>query len=203
MSLYQDRVLPRVLDIALGKPFEETRARVASGLSGEVVEIGFGSGRNVPHYPAGVTRVQAVEPAVHGRKLAAARLAASPVPVVFVGLDGQELPMEDQSVDHVLVTWTLCTIPDAEQALKEMHRVLRPAGSLHFVEHGRSPRESSARWQDRVTPFWGKLFGGCHLNRSIPEMITGAGFNVDRLSSYRSNGPELFSRFYEGTATKF
>ena len=202
MSFYNDRVLPRVIDIALGKPFEETRARVASGLSGEVLEVGFGTGRNVPHYPSAVSRVQAVEPAEHGLKIAARRLAASPVPVVFVGTDGQDLPVADQSVDHVLVTWTLCTIPDVDRALREMNRVLKTGGSLHFVEHGRSPRESSARWQDRVTPLWGMLFSGCHLNRPIPELVEGAGFDVDAVRSYRANGPELLTRLYEGVAVK-
>lgn len=202
MSFYSDRVLPRVIDIALGKPFEETRARVASRLSGEVLEVGFGTGRNVPHYPSAVSRVQAVEPAKHGLKIASRRLADSPVPVVFVGPDGQDLPVPDESVDHVLVTWTLCTIPDVGRALREMHRVLKPGGSLHFVEHGRSPRESSARWQDRVTPLWGRLFGGCHLNRPIPELVEGAGFDVGALRSYRANGPEMLTRLYEGVAVK-
>lgn len=202
MSLYTDRVLPRVIDVVLGKPFEETRARVASGLSGEVLEVGFGSGRNVPHYPSAVTGVRAVDPAAEGRRIAARRLAASPVPVSFVGLDGQDLPLDDGSVDHVLVTWTLCTIPDVDKALGEIRRVLRPGGSLHFVEHGRSPDDGAARWQDRMTPFWGRIAGGCHLNRRIPDLIEGSGLVMQRLSTYRASGPEIFSRLYEGVATK-
>jgi ubiquinone/menaquinone biosynthesis C-methylase UbiE len=202
MGFYNDRFLPRFIDVTLGKQMDGVRARVSSGLDGEVVEVGFGSGRNVPHYPPSVTRVQAVEPALYGRKLAARRLAASPVPVEFVGLDGQALPMGDESVDHVLVTWTLCTIPDIERALAEMRRVLRTGGSVHFVEHGRSPRESVATWQDRLTPVWGKLFGGCHLNRQFPDLFEGAGLSVDNLRAYKAAGPEAFSYFYEGTATK-
>ncbi len=202
MSFYTDRVLPRVIDVVLGKPFEETRARVASGLSGDVLEVGFGSGRNVPHYPASVTGVRAVDPAAHGRRIAAPRLAASQVPVSFVGLDGQDLPLDEESVDHVLVTWTLCTIPDVDRALGEIRRVLRPGGSLHFVEHGRSPDDSAARWQDRITPLWGRVAGGCRLNRRIPDLIEDSGLVMQRLSTYRANGPELFSRLYEGVATK-
>jgi ubiquinone/menaquinone biosynthesis C-methylase UbiE len=202
MGLYNDRFLPRFIDLTLGKPMDGVRARVSSGLEGEVLEVGFGSGRNVPHYPKSVTRVLAVDPATYGRKLAATRLAASPVPIEFVGLDGQDLRLPDESVDHVLVTWTLCTIPDIEQALTEMRRVLRPGGSVHFVEHGRSPRASVAAWQDRLTPVWGKLFGGCHLNRSFPDLLEGAGLSVEQLQCYRAKGPELASYFYEGTATK-
>ncbi|HEY8215687.1 MAG TPA: class I SAM-dependent methyltransferase, partial [Acidimicrobiia bacterium] len=129
MGFYEREVLPRFVDVALsGKQFERLRARVASRLEGEVLEVGFGSGRNVPHYPPTVTRVQAVDPAVAGRKLAAKRVAASGVPVEYVGLDGERLPADDASVDHVLTTWTLCTIPDVDRALGEIRRVLRPGG---------------------------------------------------------------------------
>lgn len=202
MGVYSDQVLPRVIDVLLGRQVDPIRARVAAGLSGEVLEVGFGSGRNVPHLPAGVTRLVAVDPATLGRQMAAGRIAARGVPVDFVGLDGQSLPLEDASVDHVLVTWTLCTIPDVGQALREMHRVLRPGGSLHFVEHGRSPDDRSARLQDRVTPLWKRAVGGCHLNRPIPNLVTNAGFEIEQLESYRDNGPELFARFYEGVAIR-
>lgn len=202
MGVYSDQVLPRVIDVLLGGHTDPIRARVTAGLSGEVLEVGFGSGRNVPHLPAAVTRLVAVDPATLGRKMAAERIAARGVPVEFVGLDGQSLPLEDASVDHVLVTWTLCTIPDVGQALREMHRVLRPGGSLHFVEHGRSPDDRSARLQDRVTPLWKRAVGGCHLNRPIPDLVTNAGFEIERLESYRDNGPELFARFYEGVAIR-
>src|SRR5438445_6365586 len=139
MGFYNDVILPRFVDVALsGKAFAELRARVASGLEGEVLEVGFGSGRNVPHYPTSVRRVWAVDPAVASRKLAASRLAASPIPVEFVGLDGEHLPLEDASVDHVLTTWTLCTIPGVERALGEIRRVLRPRGALHCVQPARA-----------------------------------------------------------------
>jgi ubiquinone/menaquinone biosynthesis C-methylase UbiE len=175
---------------------------VAAGLTGEVLEVGFGSGRNVPHYPSAVTRVLAVDPDSVGRKLASGRVAASRVPVEFVGLDGQDLPLADESVDHVLITWTLCTIPDVGRALAEVRRVLRGGGSLHFVEHGRSPRSRIAWWQDRITPTWGKVAGGCHLNRSIPDLIAEAGLTVTRLETYPTTGLGPFGFMFEGTATK-
>jgi len=202
MGFYNDQVLPRFTDVALGKPMEATRARVVGDLNGEVLEIGFGSGRNLPHVPASVTRFLAVEPAMVGRKLAAKRIAATHVPVEFIGLDGQDVPLPDESVDHVLVTWTLCTIPDVDRALGEARRVLRPGGTLHFIEHGRSRRASVARWQDRLTPVWGKLFGGCHLNRPIDEIIAAAGLTIDQLDTYTMGGPELVGFAYEGTASK-
>jgi len=202
VGIYHDTVLPRFIDLALGKPFEGVRSRVAAGLGGDVLEVGFGSGRNVAHYPETVRKVSAVEPAPGARKLAAARVAASPLDIEYVGLDGQDLPLDDESVDHVLVTWTLCTIPDVERALGETRRVLRPGGCLHFVEHGRSPRPEIARWQDRVTPAWGKVFGGCHLNRPIPDLLTGAGLSVTRLQTWKMGGPEMFGYTYEGVATK-
>jgi ubiquinone/menaquinone biosynthesis C-methylase UbiE len=203
MGWYADRVLPRLTDVlGRGEEFTAARARVCSGLEGEVVEVGFGSGRNVPHYPTDVTRVRAVDPATLGRELAAERVAASPVPVDDVGLDGEELPVEDASVDHVLTTWTLCTIPHVDRALAEMRRVLRPGGSLHFVEHGRAPDPSVARWQDRLTPVQRRIFGGCHLNRPIDELIGSAGLRLDRLDNYYVRGPKPFAYMFEGVATR-
>ncbi len=202
MGFYNEQILPRLIDLALGKSFEQIRARVASELSGEVLEIGFGSGRNVPHLPPTVNRMRTVEPASVGRKLAERRIAASPVPVEFIGLDGQDLPLPAESVDHVLVTWTLCTIPDVDQALREVHRVLRPGGRLHFVEHGRSPSPTVANWQDRITPAWTRLAGGCHLNRSIPDLVTACGLTTTRVDTYSMPGPAVLGFFFEGIATK-
>src|ERR1700754_3015134 len=137
MSFYRDQVLPRLIDTIMRRnDLEELRARVASKLTGDVLEIAFGSGLNVPFYPAGVTRVWALDPATVGRKLAAARVAASPAPIEYIGLDAQRIPLADGSVDSVLTTWTLCTIPDPAQALAEVRRILRPGGTLHFIEHG-------------------------------------------------------------------
>jgi ubiquinone/menaquinone biosynthesis C-methylase UbiE len=202
MGFYGDQVLPRFIDVALGRPMEPIRARVAGGLSGEVLEIGFGSGRNLPHLSTAVTRLSAVEPAAVGRRLAARRIAATSVPVEFVGDDGQELALPDASVDQVLITWTLCTVPDAGRALREARRVLRPGGSVHFVEHGRSPRRRVAQWQDRLTPLWGRLFGGCHLNRPIDELIENAGLTLDTVQTYTMGRPEVIGFAYEGIASK-
>jgi ubiquinone/menaquinone biosynthesis C-methylase UbiE len=202
MGFYTDQFLPRFTEVALGRTVEATRARVVAGLSGEVLELGFGSGRNLPHASGAVRRYLAVEPALVCRKLAAPRVAAAPFPVEWVGLDGQDIPLEDESVDHVLTTWTLCTIPDVERALQETRRVLRPGGTFHFVEHGRSPKPQVAKWQDRMTPLWGRLFGGCHLNRPTDSLIQAAGLTLDSLRTYNMGGPETIGFAFEGTAKK-
>jgi ubiquinone/menaquinone biosynthesis C-methylase UbiE len=203
MGIYREQVLPRVTNLVMGSSDHvPIRRRVCDGLSGEVVEIGFGSGLNVPHYPDSVTRVYAIDPAVLGRRLAAERLAKSRVPVEFVGLDGQAFPVESESVDHVLSTWTMCTIPDISRALAEIRRVLRPNGSLHFVEHGLSPDARVARWQHRLTPLQRKIFGGCHLDRPIGELIAGSGLRVDTLETYYVPGTKVDGYTFEGRATK-
>jgi ubiquinone/menaquinone biosynthesis C-methylase UbiE len=201
MGWYTDRVLPRLVDLSMRRAdLAEIRARVAAGFSGELLEVGFGSGINVPFYPAGISRALAVEPAAAARRLAAKRLAASPVPVEFVALDGQDLPLPDSSVDNALTTWTLCTIPDADRALAEIRRVLRPGGALHFAEHGRSPDARVARWQDRLTPLQRRVTGGCHLNRPIADLVTGAGLELASLENYYMGGPKAFGYIYEGVA---
>lgn len=203
MGFYGERIVPRLTDLTLrGQPYDRLRARATAGLDGEVLEIGFGSGRNMPHYPASVARVRAVEPSALGRKLAAGRLADSRIPVEFVGLDGEDLPVDDASVDHVLTTWTLCTIPDVARALHEVRRVLRRGGTLHFVEHGRSPDPRVVRWQDRLTPIQRRVAGGCHLNRPIDELVAGSGLVLERLDHPRVPGPRTFTYTYEGVATR-
>jgi ubiquinone/menaquinone biosynthesis C-methylase UbiE len=202
VGFYEDQVLPRFIDVALGtKRLGRLRERVAAPLDGEVLEIGFGSGRNVPFYPSTVTRVRAVDPATVGRKLAEKRVGASEVPVEYVGLDGEDLPLEDGSVDHVLTTWTLCTIPDVPRALSEVSRVLRPGGSLHFLEHGRSTDPKVVKWQDRMTPLQRRLAGGCHLNRPIDRLIADSPLRIERLENYELPGPKSLGYMYEGVAT--
>ena len=150
MGFYEDEVVPRLAELIMSRrELTPIRARVAASLDGAVLEVGFGSGLNVPHYPPAVTQVRAVDPATVGRRLAAKRVASSSVPVEYVGLDGQALSQESASIDHVLTTWTLCSIPDVDRALSEIRRVLRPGGLFHFVEHGRSPDRKVAGWQDR------------------------------------------------------
>ena len=203
MAWYTDAVLPRLVDIALRRPpFTSIRARGAAGLAGEVVEIGFGSGLNVPYYPPPVHRVLAVDPARAGREMAAKRVARSPVPVEYVGLDSEDLPVASASVDHVLCTWSLCTIPDPARALAEVRRVLRPGGGFHFAEHGLAPDATVARWQRRLTPLQRRLAGGCHLDRPIDELVEGAGLALDGLSTYYVEGPRPYCFMYEGTATR-
>jgi len=203
MGFYQDQIVPRITNVALNSPeLAGVRQRVTAGLAGEVLEVGFGSGLNVPHYPPEVKRVRAVDPAKAGQKLAARRVAVSPVSVEYVGPDGQELPVESDSVDYVLITWTMCTIPDVDTALREMYRVLRRGGELHFVEHGRSPDPGVARWQDRLTPLQRLVFAGCHLNRPIDRLVTEAGFRMTRLENFYLSGPKAFEYTFEGVATK-
>lgn len=203
MGFYGDQILPRLTNVVLANPeFRKIRQRVAAGLAGEVLEVGFGSGLNVPFYPDQVQRVRAVDPATVGRQLAARRLTASAVPVEFVGLDGQSLPLDSGSVDHVLITWTMCTIPAVEQALGEIHRVLRTGGQMHFAEHGRSPDPGVARWQDRLNPIQRAWAGGCNLNRPIDRLVLDAGFDLTQLDNFYVRGPKPTGYMYEGTATK-
>ncbi len=203
MGFYRDQVLPRIEDrVMRGKEYARLRARVAAGLAGEVLEVGFGSGLNVPYYPPGVRRVRAVDPATVGRKLAAARVAASTAPVDYIGADAQALPLEDASIDSVLSTWTLCTIPDAGKALAEIRRVLRPGGALNFVEHGLSPDEKVARVQDRFTPLQRRVAGGCHLNRPIDRLVKDSGLELTRVDAYYMPGPHAWGYTFEGVATK-
>ena len=177
MSWYHERVLPRAIDIACSSSSlrAHRRATVASA-RGTVVEIGFGSGPNLPHYPASVERVLAVEPAHRAIELAAERIAAAPFPVEVVGLDGEHLPFDDASVDAVVSTFTLCTIPHVELALAEARRVLRPGGTLHVLEHGLADDERVRRWQRRVEPLQCRVAGGCHTTRPVPSMLAAAGF---------------------------
>jgi ubiquinone/menaquinone biosynthesis C-methylase UbiE len=161
VAFYRNQVLPRITDIALaGRDFGAIRRRVASGLAGDVLEIGFGSGLNIPHYPPGVRRVLAADPATAGRKLAARRMAGSPGPIGFAGLDGQAVGVDSATIDWMLVTWTMCSIPDARGALSEARRVLRPRGTLHFAEHGRSPDPKVARWAGPAHPVRRRIFEG-------------------------------------------
>jgi SAM-dependent methyltransferase len=202
MGLWREQLLPRFIDVALRSPeVTEFRKRCVEGLRGVVVEPGFGSGLNVAHYPPEVTHVYGVDPAVVGRKLAADRVSVSPVTVEHIGLDGESLPLDDDSCDAGLLTFTLCTIPDVQQALAELRRVIRVDGRLHFLEHGRSPDAKVATWQDRLTPVQRRIADGCHLNRAIVDLITDAGFALDWSDASYVRGPRPVGWFTVGQAT--
>jgi SAM-dependent methyltransferase len=203
MGIYADQVLPRLIDKLCGvKDMTVLRERAVEGLHGTVLEIGFGSGLNVPVYPPEVTLVYAVDPATVGRKLAAKRIEASPVRIEFVGLDGQQIPLPDASCDTALSTYTLCTIPDPARALAEVHRILRPGGTFHFVEHGLAPDADVVKKQRRIEPINRRLAGGCHLTRDHWALLEGAGFELDRRAAEYGNGPKAYSFHYIGTARK-
>jgi len=193
MGIYSDHVLPRIINVACGmKQSNPLRERVCEGLHGRLIEIGFGSGLNVPFYPQAVTSVSAVEPADLGWRLAQRRVTASTIPVERAGLDGQSLPFPDDAYDTAISTWTLCTIPDAAQALREVRRVLKPGGTLHFVEHGLAPDEKVQRLQHRFNPIQKKVFGGCNLDRPIVDLITGAGFTIKDVDVFYEKGAPKF-----------
>ena len=190
MRWWDEQVVPRVTDRLLDVgEIHRLRARVCAGLEGEVLEIGFGSGLNVEHYPPAVTKVHAVEPSDVAWRIAEEKhLGRGGPAVVRAGLDGQVLDLADGSVDAAVSTFTLCTIPDVGAALREVHRVLRPGGSFHFVEHGLAPEPRVARWQHRLTPIQRRVGAGCHLDRPIADLVAGSGLVVEDLETFYLGG---------------
>ena len=194
MGLYLEHVVPRIVNRQCGQArFDDWRARAAEGLHGRVVEVGFGSGCNVGHYPAAVEAVLAVEPSNLAWRLAGKRLRAAPTPVSRLGLDGAHIPLGDASCDAALCTFTLCTVSDPAETLSELYRVVRPGGALHFLEHGLSPEAGVAAWQHRVEPLRRGLAGGCRLTRDPATLIAQAGFLVERTAQGLVRGPTLTS----------
>jgi ubiquinone/menaquinone biosynthesis C-methylase UbiE len=202
MGFYQDQIVPLLINWSMRqKNLAAYRSRIIPAAAGRVLEIGIGSGLNLPFYSRNVTRVIGLEPSP--KLLAMARRderIGSNGSVEFIEGSAEAIPLQDASVDTVVTTWTLCSIPDALEALRDMRRVLRPGGRLLFVEHGLAPDANVIWWQDRLTPVWKRLGGGCHLNRAIGTLIEGAGFQFDRLETGYMRGPKLMTFMYEGSA---
>ena len=197
MGFYRRQILPRMINIMCGdRNAEPHRRRVCAGLAGDVLEIGFGSGLNVPFYPGTISHITAVDPSEVAWRLADKRLKASSIPVHWAGLDGQSLALPDGSCDSALSTWTLCTIPDPTAALAEVRRVLKPGGTFHFVEHGLAPDDSVQRRQRRLDPLEQRLLGGCRLTLPVAETVTAAGFTITDLDVFYQHGAPRFGGAY-------
>ncbi|MDA8653855.1 class I SAM-dependent methyltransferase [Alphaproteobacteria bacterium] len=205
MGLYDKYVLPKFLDVACGsKPILKQREKVVPHCTGRVLEVGMGSGLNLPYYnPSKIDMVFGLEPAPAMVALAKPKADAVPFPVEFIDLPGEEIPLEDNSIDTVLLTYTLCTIPGAEAALAGMRRVLKPGGKLLFCEHGRAPDAAIEKWQNRINGAWRHIAGGCNVNRDIPGLIKASGFNItDMDSMYLPSTPRVLGFNYWGSAKK-
>ena len=202
MGIYNKFILPQVIELAMRqKNFAPFRERVVGAARGRVLEIGIGSGLNLASYRAGAEEVYGVDPSIELLAKASQRIDAARVPVKLVEGSAEKLPFDDRSFDTVVMTFTLCSIPDAALAVREMRRVLRPEGELRFVEHGQAPDPAVVRWQDWLTPAWKRLGGGCHLNRKIDDLIKAGGFRIEGLSTdYMKSAPRPFSFIYEGSA---
>ncbi|GGE73318.1 phospholipid methyltransferase [Streptosporangium jomthongense] len=205
MSFYEERILPHIIDRAcsMGQVMK-LRSQLVPRARGRVLEVGMGSGINLEFYnPENVKVIYGLEPSEGMRRKALPNLKRSPIHVEWLGLPGEKIPLDDNSVDTVLLTFTLCTIPDWNTALEQMKRVLKPGGKLLFLEHGESPHERTRKWQHRVTPGWKKLAGGCHLNRHIADLIRHVGFELEELENlYIPNAPKIAGYIYKGVARK-
>ena len=181
MSFYADRVLPHLINLACtGKPTRRQRQKVVPRAYGDVLEVGFGGGLNLPHYDADkVRRIFGLEPSAGMRRSAARNIEASALDVELIDLPGEQIPLDDNSVDSIVVTYTLCTIPDAHAALAGMRRVLKPRGHLFFCEHGKAPDEDVHKWQNRLNGAWARFAGGCNMNRDIAALLRDAGFRIE------------------------
>jgi len=203
MGFYDKHILPRFINCACGtKPIMKQREKVVPLATGTVLEVGIGTGLNLPYYDASrVERLIGLDPSEKSWELAGKRAAQLAFDVEFIGLSGEHIPLDDASVDTVLVTYALCTIPDPIAALHSMGRVLRPGGSLIFCEHGMAPDAGVRKWQDRINPFWRRIAGGCNLNRDIPQILDAGGFKLaDLESSYLPSSPKFASSNYWGSA---
>jgi ubiquinone/menaquinone biosynthesis C-methylase UbiE len=201
MGWYAERVLPFLIHASMRQDtFAPYRRRLLAAAEGRVLEIGVGSGLNMPFYPGTTTALIGVDPS--RKLLSMARLSgqAAVFPVAFLEGSADAIPLEDHSVDTAVTSWTLCSVPDVRRALDEMRRVLKPSGRLLFVEHGQAPDASVRRWQDRLTPVWKRIGGGCHLNRPVNRLVEDAGFRIERLETGYMKGPRPMTFMYEGIA---
>ncbi len=203
-NVYRQFVLPRLMDWAMsGQELATYRAELLEQVSGQVLEIGFGTGLNLPYYSADrVTSLTVIDANAGMGAIATRRVEESPLPVKFDILNGESLPMADASFDSVVSTWTLCSIANIEQALAEIYRVLKPSGHFYFIEHGRSPDTGLAQWQDRLTPIQKRIADGCHLNRPIQDLVTQVFGNASVDTFYARSLPKVGGYFYKGTAVK-
>ncbi|MBV8070865.1 MAG: class I SAM-dependent methyltransferase [Acidobacteriaceae bacterium] len=201
MGIYSRYVLPRIIDLAMrNKEAARLRAAWIPQARGRVLEVGIGSGLNLPFYSPDVELVYGVDPSVELQKIARTK-RLSPVAVEFLSQSAEEpLPLAGASIDTIVVTWTLCSIPDVSRALQQMRRVLKPNGQLIFLEHGRAPDRVVVTWQDRLTPLWSRITGGCHLNRKIDELLITAGFQITELTTSYLPGPRPMTYTYQGLA---
>ena len=203
MNIYKRYILPRLIHLAMrNKVATAERAKCVPLASGTVLEVGVGSGLNVPFYGPKVRALFGLDPSLELWKMAHGRVAHAPFPVEFLVSSAESIPLGEMTVDTVVTTWTLCTIRNPAEALAEMRRVLKPDGQLIFVEHGRSPDRGVLAWQDRLNPMWTRVAGGCNLNRKIDELIVDAGFCVTQIERAYSRGPKAFSYLYKGLAQR-
>lgn len=201
MSIYRRFVLPKLIDLAMKDEAATTRrSALIPRATGSVLEVGIGSGLNLPFYSTAVTHLHGVDPSAELLSMARKKLDRVPFPVELTCQSAEQLRLDLASVDTVVTTWTLCSIPDPLQALREMKRVLRPGGRLLFVEHGVSPDPKVQAWQRRLNPFWRRIGGGCNLNRKIDELIRSAGWEVAELHTAYLPGPRPMTYTYEGSA---
>jgi len=204
MSLYDKYILPKIIDWGCGQEImQQQRQQVVPMAYGRILEIGIGSGRNLPFYDSThVEKVIGIDPSAEMLAMARERSRDLPFPVEFVQMGSETIPLDDHSVDTVLMTFTLCTIPDVEAALQQMRRVLKPGGELIFCEHGRAPDANIQKWQDRINPLWKRCFGGCNINRNIPALLRASGFRINRIEqTYLPDTPRIAGYRYLGTAS--
>jgi ubiquinone/menaquinone biosynthesis C-methylase UbiE len=201
MGFYQNRILPRLIDLSMrNRELVVYRERVLSAAEGRVLEIGIGSGVNLPFYGSRVTEVVGLEPAPRLLEMSREAARRQQIALELIGASAENIPLPDHQFDTVVTTWTLCSIAGVAEALRDMRRVMKPSGRLLFVEHGRAPEESVRKWQDRLTPAWTHIAGGCHLNRPIQALIEGAGFKIEHLQTGYMKGPKPMTYMYEGRA---